>query len=129
MKWKIRRRMRRVKKLMDLLSPMEIRRIRKKRNKLKELNRMLVSELKQYVKRPDVVEAWNVTSKDLLFYEWLKCSIFQCQFLSTGHKRESSCSISRDLMKLLLNYQIMLKTLEYQKLESLRKMEIRVSKR
>lgn len=42
------------------------------RKKVKELNRMKVSELKQVVKRPDVVEAWDVTSKDPLFLVWLK---------------------------------------------------------
>lgn len=43
------------------------------RRKAKELNRMRVSELKQIVKRPDVVESWDVTSKDPLFLVWLKC--------------------------------------------------------
>lgn len=42
------------------------------KKKLKELNRMKVSELKQVVKRPDVVEAWDVTAKDPLFLVWLK---------------------------------------------------------
>ena len=43
------------------------------RKKLKELNRMRVSELKQKVKRPDVVESWDVTAKDPLFLTFLKC--------------------------------------------------------
>lgn len=42
------------------------------RKKLKELERMKVSELKQVVRRPDVVEAWDVTAKDPLFLVWLK---------------------------------------------------------
>lgn len=42
------------------------------KKKLKELNRMKVSELKMSVKRPDLVEAWDVTAKDPLFLVWLK---------------------------------------------------------
>ena len=33
---------------------------------------MKVSQLKQLVKRPDVVEAWDVTAKDPLFLVWMK---------------------------------------------------------
>ena len=43
------------------------------RRKLKELNQMRVSQLKQMVKRPDVVESWDVTAKDPLFLTFLKC--------------------------------------------------------
>lgn len=42
------------------------------RKRQKELNRMKVSELKQVVKRPDVVESWDVTAKDPLFLVWMK---------------------------------------------------------
>lgn len=43
------------------------------KKKLKEINRMKVSQLKQAVKRPDVVEAWDVTAKEPLFLVWMKC--------------------------------------------------------
>jgi len=33
---------------------------------------MKVSELKQIVKRPDLVDPWDVTAKDPLFLIWLK---------------------------------------------------------
>jgi splicing factor 3B subunit 2 len=33
---------------------------------------MKVGELKQYVKRPDLVEPWDVTASDPLFLIWLK---------------------------------------------------------
>jgi len=33
---------------------------------------MKIAELKQVVKRPDLVEPWDVTSKDPLFLIWLK---------------------------------------------------------
>jgi splicing factor 3B subunit 2 len=42
------------------------------KKKLKELNRMKVSELKQQVKRPEIVESWDVTAQDPLFLTWLK---------------------------------------------------------
>ena len=42
------------------------------KKKLKQLKRMKVSELKQIVKRPDVVEVWDVTSNDPMFLIWLK---------------------------------------------------------
>ncbi|CAI2365736.1 unnamed protein product [Moneuplotes crassus] len=43
------------------------------KRKQKELNRMKVSELKQKVKRPDVVESWDVTAENPLFLTFLKC--------------------------------------------------------
>lgn len=43
------------------------------KRKQKELNRMKVSELKQKVKRPDVVESWDVTAQDPVFLTFLKC--------------------------------------------------------
>jgi len=42
------------------------------KKKLKQLKRMKVSELKQIVKRPDVVEVWDVTANDPMFLIWLK---------------------------------------------------------
>ncbi len=42
------------------------------KKKLKQLKRMKVSELKQMVKRPDMVEVWDVTSNDPLFLIWMK---------------------------------------------------------
>ena len=38
----------------------------------KLMNRMKVSQLKQVVKRPDIVEAWDVTAQDPVFLVWLK---------------------------------------------------------
>lgn len=34
---------------------------------------MKIAELKQIVRRPDVVESWDVTAQDPLFLVWLKC--------------------------------------------------------
>lgn len=42
------------------------------KKKLKQLRRMKVAELKQIVRRPDVVEVWDVTSTDPMFLIWLK---------------------------------------------------------
>ena len=42
------------------------------KKRIKQLKRMKVSELKQIVKRPDVVELWDVTAPEPMFLIWLK---------------------------------------------------------